>query len=70
MPPEFHSMFENYTISYLLVTSRNQVLNLMLIFHCLHCSKESVKSPCVIFHNMPVYLGKGLLASHKNPQAE
>lgn len=68
MPPEFYSMFENYTILYLLQTSRNQVLNHMWIFHYLCCSKESVKSPCVIFHNMPVYSGKGLLASHQIPK--
>lgn len=68
MPPEFYSMFENYTISYLLQTSKNQVLNHMRIFQCLCCSRESVKSPCVIFHNMPVYLGKGLSASHKIPK--
>lgn len=68
MLPEFYSMFENYTTSYLLQTSKNQVLNHMWIFQCLCCSKESVKSPCVIFHNMPVYLGKGLLASHQIPK--
>lgn len=68
MPPEFYSMFENYTISCSIQTSRNQVLNYMWIFCCLCCSKESVKSPCVIFHYMPVYLGKGMLASHQIPK--
>jgi hypothetical protein len=68
MPPEFYSTFEGYNISYLLLIPINQVPNHMSIFHCLHCSKASVKSPGIIFHNMPVYYGEGLLASHQIPK--